>query len=65
MNPICTTSGHDWQLSPSGTFRTCCRDYCPAIERLVDGMWKDASPSRKSLRAHVPLLPRRGGASRI
>ena len=62
LNAQCKASGHAWSLSPSGTFRTCNRDYCPAVEHLVDGTWRDARPSRKSLKAHVPLVGRQGGS---
>ena len=52
-NLPCTAGNHDWTLSPSGQFRICTRDYCPAAEQLTADTWTDARPSPQALKAHA------------
>ena len=42
-NSLCKSIGHEWKSGLDPDFRTCTRSQCRAAERLVEGIWIDAT----------------------
>ena len=54
---LCETKGHEWKSTVAGDFRVCARETCRAAERLCGSTWVDATPTRKHLQQHRPVVP--------